>query len=65
MLIAVGLVSGTLVRYLVQIAPLVVALILARWWKPAVGAWAAVALLSFWMFVTVLIWLFLLGVAGR
>ena len=37
-LIAVGLVSGTLVRHLVQIAPLVVALILARWWKPAVGA---------------------------
>lgn len=62
-LIAVGLVSGTLVRHLVQIAPLVVALILARWWKPAVGAWAAVALLSFWMVVMVLIWLFLLGVS--
>ena len=62
-LLVVGLVSGTLVRHLVQVAPLVPVLILARWWKPAVGAWAAVALLSFWMVVMVLIWLFLLGVS--
>ena len=62
-LLVVGLVSGTLIRHLVQVAPLVLVLIAARRWKPAVGAWAAVSVLSFWMVVMVLIWLFLLGLS--
>ena len=48
-LLVVGLVSGTLVRHLIQVAPLVLALIIAWRWKPAVGSWAAVSLLSFRM----------------
>ncbi len=58
-LLVVGLVSGTLIRHVIQVAPLVTAMIIAWRWKPAVGAWAAVSLLSFWMMVMVLIWLFL------
>lgn len=61
-LLAVGLVSGTVVRHLIQVAPLAAALFLAQRHQP-LGAYAAVSLLSFWMAVMVLIWLFLLGLS--
>ena len=61
-LIVVGIVSQTLLRHLIQIAPLVVALgLLAR--RPAWGVSAAAPLFAFWLFIMGAIWLFLLGVA--
>ena len=61
-LIAVGIVSGTVIRHLVQIAPFAVALsVLPR--RPAWGVSAAATLLAFWFLVMSAIWLFLLGVA--
>lgn len=63
LLILVGLVSGTLLRHLVQILPLAVTLRLV--WRSAspVGAYAAVGLFTFWFAIMVLIWLYLLGVS--
>src|SRR2546422_840586 len=61
-LILVGLVSQTVIRHLVQIAPLVLALaLLLR--RSVWGVVAAVPLLAFWLLVMGGIWLFLLGVA--
>jgi hypothetical protein len=61
-LLLVGVVSGTLLRHIVQIVPIVVALaVLAR--RPARGAYAALPIFAFWIFVPVMIWLFLLGVS--
>jgi hypothetical protein len=61
-LIVVGIVSGTLIRHIIQIAPFVVALsVLPR--RPAWGVSAAATLLAFWFLVMGAIWLFLLGVA--
>ena len=64
-LIAVGLVSGTLIRHLVQILPLVAAYLLLRrsCGAGSYGAWIAVGLLAFWFAIMVLIWLFLLGIS--
>src|SRR3954466_5563526 len=61
-LIVVGIVSQTLLRHFVQIAPLVVALSLL----PRRSAWfisAAAPLFAFWLLIMTAIWLFLLGVA--
>ena len=61
-LLLVGLVSGTVLRHVVQIVPIVVALgVLAR--RPDWGAYAALPIFGFWTLVVVLIWLFLLGVS--
>jgi hypothetical protein len=61
-LIAVGMVSQTLLRHLIQIAPLLVALtLLLR--RSAWGVSAAAPLLTFWFLIMAAIWLFLLGVA--
>jgi hypothetical protein len=61
-LLLVGLVSGTVLRHIVQIVPIVVALgVLAR--RPDWGAYAAVPIFGFWALVVVLIWLFLLGLS--
>lgn len=62
-LLVVGIVSDTLMSHLIQVVPLSLAPIIAWRWKPAVGAWAAVSLHSFWMVVMVLIWLFLMGIS--
>jgi hypothetical protein len=62
-LVVVGLVSHTLLRHLIQVAPVLVAGILlprqCRW-----GAIAAAPLFAFWFLVMGAIWLFLLGLAS-
>jgi len=61
-LLVVGIVSDTLLRHIIQIAPLVVALsLLPRRFDWGVSA--AAPLFAFWLFVMGAIWLFLLGVA--
>lgn len=61
-LIVVGIVSHTLLRHFIQIAPLIGALILLLR-RPAFGVSAAVPLFAFWFLTMGAIWLFLLGVA--
>ena len=61
-LMLVGVVSRTLIRHAVQIAPLVLALaLLLR--RSVWGVVAAVPLFAFWLLVMGGIWLFLLGIA--
>jgi hypothetical protein len=59
-LLVVGVVSHTMLRHVVQVTPLVVAILLRRW-RP--GTSAAAPLFAFWLLTMVVIWLFLLGVA--
>jgi hypothetical protein len=61
-LVVVGVVSHTLLRHLIQIAPLVAALglLLSR---SSLGVSAAAPLFSFWLLIMGAIWLFLLGIA--
>jgi hypothetical protein len=61
-LIVVGLVSHTLLRHVVQIAPLVACLVLLGIRSPW-GVSAAAPLFAFWLLVMIVIWLFLLGLA--
>jgi signal transduction histidine kinase len=61
-LLVVGVVSGTFTRHVVQIVPIIVAIgVLTR--RPDWGAYAAVPIFLFWIFIVVLIWLFLLGLS--
>jgi hypothetical protein len=61
-LLVVGIVSHTLLRHVVQIAPLVGAVsLLLR--GSSLGVSAAVPLFAFWFVIMGAIWLFLLGVA--
>ena len=62
-LLLVGIVSGTVLRHLIQIIPLVLALALVRR-PPGLGAFAALPIFLFWILVVVLIWLFLLGLSN-
>jgi hypothetical protein len=62
-LLLVGVVSGTLLRHVVQIVPIVLVVALLRR-RPALAAYAALPIFAFWLFVCVMIWLFLLGVSG-
>jgi hypothetical protein len=62
-LLLVGIVSGTLLRHIVQIIPTVLALVLVIR-RPNVGAYAATPVFMFWICIVVLIWLFLLGLSG-
>ena len=59
-LLLVGLVSGTVLRHIVQIVPILAVLALLRR-RPDWGAYAAISIFLFWTLVVVLIWLFLLG----
>ena len=61
-LLVVGVVSGTLLRHVVQILPIVAALLLTSR-RPAIGACAAIPIFAFWTLIVVLIWLFLLGLS--
>jgi len=61
-LIVVGIVSHTLVRHVIQIAPLIAALLLLIR-RSAFGVTAAVPLFAFWFLIMASIWLFLLGIA--
>jgi len=61
-LMVVGVVSHTVHRHMIQIAPVVVALVLvAR--RSAWGVSAASPLFAFWLVIMGAIWLFLLGLA--
>jgi hypothetical protein len=61
-LLLVGVVSGTVLRHLVQIVPIMVCLgVLAR--RPHWGAYAAIPVFACWTLIVVLIWLFLLGLS--
>jgi len=57
----VGVVSQTILRHVIQVAPLLVALLLVA--RTRVGVAAAAPLLAFWLLLMIAIWLFLLGVA--
>ena len=59
-LLIVGFVSGTLIRHVVQIVPVVTALAVARE-RPAWGSHVAWPVLGWWLFMMVLIWLYLAG----
>jgi len=61
-LLVVGMVSGTVVRHLVQIVPILLLLTTLRR-RPAAAAAAALPLFAFWFAIAVLIWMFLLGVS--
>jgi len=61
-LLLVGVVSGTVLRHVIQVVPIVVAAgVLVR--RPAWGAYAALPIFLFWTFIAVMIWLFLLGLS--
>jgi hypothetical protein len=61
-LVVVGVVSQTLVRHAIQIAPLAIALGLLAF-RPAWAVSAAAPLFAFWFLIMGAIWLFLLGIA--
>jgi hypothetical protein len=61
-LFLVGIVSGTLIRHVIQILPVVLALIVVKR-QSAWGVYAALPIFIFWIFIMMLIWLFLLGIA--
>ena len=60
-LLIVGVVSQTLLRHIVQVTPLILALIVAG--RSPAGASAAAPLFAFWLLVMLGIWSFLLGIA--
>jgi hypothetical protein len=60
-LLLVGIVSGTLIRHVIQILPVVFALIAVKR-KSTWGVYAALPIFIFWIFIMMLIWLFLLGI---
>jgi hypothetical protein len=59
-LLAVGVVSGTLIRHLIQVAPPALALILVAGGSSH-GRSAALPILTFWAALMAVIWTFLLG----
>lgn len=61
-LLVVGAVSGTILRHVVQIVPVLAAIAVVRRW-PVIGACAALPVFMFWMLIVLLIWLFLLGLS--
>ena len=62
-LLLVGLVSGTVLRHIIQIVPIIIVLTVVRQ-RPDWAAYAAIPIFLFWTLVVVLIWLFLLGLSG-
>ena len=61
-LLLVGVVSGTVLRHVVQVTPIVMAaVLLVR--RPEWGAYASFPIFLFWLFIVGLIWLFLLGLS--
>lgn len=60
---AVGVVTGTPVRHLIQTAPLAVAVALGARKLPIVK-WVGLAFFLFWLSMQIVVWLYLLGWAG-
>ncbi len=61
-LLLVGVASGTVLRHVVQIVPIVLVLIVLRR-SPASGAYAALPIFIIWIGIVTLIWLFLLDLS--
>jgi hypothetical protein len=61
-LLVVGVVSGTLLRHVVQILPMIIAVVVLQR-RPGWGAHAAMPIFILWVLIPVLIWLFLLGLS--
>ena len=61
-LLLVGVVSGTFIRHLVQILPVVIALMMVLQ-RPSWGSYAAIAVFLFWFVIMSIIWLSLLHIA--
>jgi len=62
-LLLIGLVSGTIIRHTVQVAPVLAAsFVVIR--RPPWGRLAALPIFCFWLFIMLLIWLYLLGLAS-
>ena len=61
-LLLVGIISDMLLRHVVQIVPVLAALgLLLK--RPASGAYIALPVFGFWLFIMALIWLYLLGIS--
>lgn len=58
----VGVVSGTLLRHVIQIIPIVIVVALHSR-RPASAAYSSIPVFAFWLFAMTMIWLFLLGVS--
>ena len=61
-LIAVGIISNTLARHVIQIIPPLLAFLIIPRWMFA-GVWAAVGVLGMWFAVMLAIWAYLLGLS--
>jgi hypothetical protein len=61
-LLVVGIVSGTLIRHIVQVLPVLIAFT-AVVKRPDWGVYTAIPIFIFWLFIMILIWLFLFGIA--
>ena len=61
-LLVVGVVSGTLLRHVVQILPMIIAVVVLQR-RAGFGAYAAMPIFILWVLIPVLIWLFLLGLS--
>ena len=61
-LLLVGVVSGTFLRHVVQILPIILALLVLQR-HSAWGAYAALPIFIFWIGIAILIWLFLVGLS--
>ena len=61
-LLLVGIVSDTSLRHIVQTLPIFVAAGVVTL-RPDWGAYAALPIFLFWIFIVVMIWLFLLGLS--
>ena len=61
-LLVVGVVSGTFLRHVVQILPVILAVVVVDR-RPHLGAYTALPIFVFWALIMLLIWLFLLGIS--
>jgi hypothetical protein len=61
-LVAVGAASGTVLRHLVQVAPVLLAAAVASG-LPALGAAASLPIFATWLALMAAIWLYVLGIA--
>jgi hypothetical protein len=61
-LLLVGVASGTFIRHIIQILPVVIALMMVLQ-RPSWGSYAAIAVFLFWFVIMSIIWLYLLNIA--
>jgi hypothetical protein len=60
-LLIIGIVSDTPIRHIIQLIPLIIVVLLAKYsWSK----YSAIAVLLFWLVIMLLIWLFLLGLSN-